>query len=488
MSEIAEKLAIPWHSKRDLATPLDTLAGYLGQAVNPDPTQPLDQCTSPQYVQAVQNLAELLRSRKKCREACKILEEVLKWAPHLEDVWLTATDIYAGCHDYDSAKQDCSDDGLEHMEQFVISHFDSTTEEMSRVDPNFLFCKLLALDFPVRKRLPPVEEDVEQTAGTGHSGEEASPAREGRCRGMTCTCCACSSGSLYSKLLALDIPVRKRLPPVKEELKEMLLQRDVYLWLCYCLLLELQGETEEAVDVFELALSSTTQAAHLALLWKCYVQFLYRRCQSSHSPATQSFQQQLQEAMFRSITTAPTLVPIRFPRQHQTQQQQWRDLSHVTNLVEFYVSMVPPDSRATALQTFYDLMPDNIPLLIRCVETALADGQLRRARSLCTAAVYDKTANLQLWKLVLALAQMEGTPKEVERLYVRAVRSLPLSVSLWKDPDSAFVFFCLSHPTRQFLLFEVSQENPVAVHTILAHCQDLGLNIQGYVATISATS
>ena len=67
----------------------------------------------------------------------------------------------------------------------------------------------------------------------------------------------------------------------------------------------------------------------------------------------------------RSITTAPTLVPVPFPRQHQRQEQQWRDLSHMTSLVDFYMELISPDAAVTALHTFYDLMPDNISLLIR---------------------------------------------------------------------------------------------------------------------------
>lgn len=35
----------------------------------------------------------------------------------------------------------------------------------------------------------------------------------------------------------------------------------------------------------------------------------------------------------------------------------------------------------------------------RCVERAVKEGQARRARSLCASAIYDKVANLQLWKL-----------------------------------------------------------------------------------------
>jgi hypothetical protein len=35
----------------------------------------------------------------------------------------------------------------------------------------------------------------------------------------------------------------------------------------------------------------------------------------------------------------------------------------------------------------------------RCVEMAIEDGQIRRARSLCANAIFDKVANLHLWKL-----------------------------------------------------------------------------------------
>lgn len=38
-------------------------------------------------------------------EACETLRRVLEWAPHLEDLWLMAADIYAGSDDMDSARQ-----------------------------------------------------------------------------------------------------------------------------------------------------------------------------------------------------------------------------------------------------------------------------------------------------------------------------------------------------------------------------------------------
>lgn len=60
-----DKLYIPWHSKRDLATPLEPLVEYLGRALTPDLHKPMGSSPSPQYILAVQNLAELLRSRKK---------------------------------------------------------------------------------------------------------------------------------------------------------------------------------------------------------------------------------------------------------------------------------------------------------------------------------------------------------------------------------------------------------------------------------------
>lgn len=94
------------------------------------------------------------------------------------------------------------------------------------------------------------------------------------------------------------------------------------------------------------------------------MQFLYRQQQNSTS---QEALQQLQEAIVRSITTAPTLLTVPFPRQHGPHSQQWRDLSHVTDLVEFYLELLPEDASLTALQTFYDLMPSNISLLIRYV-------------------------------------------------------------------------------------------------------------------------
>ncbi|KAK7107778.1 hypothetical protein V1264_015635 [Littorina saxatilis] len=160
-----DKLYIPWHNKANLATSLETLVQYLGQAVTVDIDKRLDSGTSSHYVMAVQNLAELLRSREKYVEACQILKPVLQCVPHLEDVWLMVADIYAGCHDVANARkvlldatkpnlysaklhfhvallemsQENIDEALEQLEQFVLRHYDVSQEEMAKADPNLFF-------------------------------------------------------------------------------------------------------------------------------------------------------------------------------------------------------------------------------------------------------------------------------------------------------------------------------------------------------------
>ncbi|KAL8595355.1 hypothetical protein ACOMHN_020108 [Nucella lapillus] len=437
-----DRLHIPWQSRPSLTTSLGTLVQYLAQAVTLDLERPLDNCTSPQYVLAVHNLAALLCSQGKQEEVCHILSQILQPVPYLVDVWLLLADIHVGCLDFTAARQvfvaasesnpysakvhyysalvslsqENVDEALEDLEQFVLRHYHIAPEDSSRADPNVFFLHLLGLDTPLEKKIPPLKEEARQFAAI----------------------------------------------------------RSVYHWLCFCLLMELQGESGEVVDMYETALSATTGAEDLARLWKCYTQFLYRQHSKAPPSSKDLLLQQLQEVMLRSVSTAPTLLPDPFPlRQGPLPRPQvCRDLSHVTSLVECYLELLAPDALASALHTFCDLMPDNIALLTRCVEMAVSDGQIRRARSLCASVIYDKGANLHLWKLALALAHQDGTPKEVEKLYIGAVAAMPLSVSLWKD----------------FLLFEVSQENSAAVSSLLAQCRLLGLNIQGYVATITGNS
>lgn len=41
------------------------------------------------------------------------------------------------------------------------------------------------------------------------------------------------SRCLCSKILGLDVPVMKKLPPLRDEVKERQSGTDVHLWLCY---------------------------------------------------------------------------------------------------------------------------------------------------------------------------------------------------------------------------------------------------------------
>ena len=45
--------------------------------------------------------------------------------------------------------------------------------------------------------------------------------------------CACRSVSLLRKLLGLEVPVRKKIPPLKEGARKNAADRNVYLWLCF---------------------------------------------------------------------------------------------------------------------------------------------------------------------------------------------------------------------------------------------------------------
>lgn len=86
--------------------------------------------------------------------------------------------------------------------------------------------------------------------------------------------------------------------------------------------------------------------------------------------------------MLRSVTTAPTLLPAPYWRRQRCKQPLWRDFSHVNALVDFYIMLVAPDTQATALQTFLDLMPSNVLLLIRSVLT-LGGGERAGGERIC---------------------------------------------------------------------------------------------------------
>ncbi|XP_005097673.2 uncharacterized protein LOC101847582 [Aplysia californica] len=421
---LSKAVTLHWPEARPLYSSRDTLIKLHKKAIRVGDKAVLDLEATRHYVQVVRSLFALL-SLERPAEAVSLSRSVLS-SRNLEEIWLATADLYASFKDKDGVKQVFqeavkvhehsaklhfywnsflmsegeTEEALCNLEQFVINQFDVDTRESQRCDPNQLY------------------------------------------------------GQLLGQQEAFSLQMLRIKPQAGGDEKH----KNIYLWLCYSLLLELQGERVNTVEIYERSLTHAQTSDDLVVAWQNYIGFLLRT--EAASP------EDLHSLLSRSIISMPTKSPVPLrPTAH------WLDYRHCNTLVEAWLAVLDGANRLDVAEFCLGCMPANMQLLLRVVELCLANKETRRAYSWCkmVAAQTEKPANLAFWRITSALAQEEGTAHEKDQMLVGCVEAMPLAVAGWKD----------------LLLYEVSRENSEVVHRLLSRCLQLGVNIEGYVATIS---
>ncbi|CAL1534948.1 unnamed protein product [Lymnaea stagnalis] len=422
-----DHITLPWSSKSDLHTSVDNLVNLHQTAMKVWTTSEKDSETMVQYTKLVQSLVALYLSQGKAAEAATACKTVLI-DQQLVDIWMTTADLYASSNHYEGAIQVIQDAlrahpystklqfhqnlflaskgeselALKNLEQFVISHFEASSKLLHHLDPNLLYCQLLKQEEALHLRMARLKKDIPNN-----------------------------------------------------------LHKDTYMWLCYSLLMELQGETTDTIEIYEKSLTQAHSPEDLVVIWQNYISYIVRSgC---------GFKD-VRDIICRSIISMPTKRDIPFS---SSPSATWLDYTHYNQLVESWLSVLPVEDKVNLMEMCLSFVPGNVQLLLRAVDLCVELKETRRAYSWCkmSAAQVDRPATAAFWKMAVALAHIEGTQREVEQMLIGCVETMPLAVSGWKD----------------FLLFEVSRENLGAVEILLTHCRQLGLNIDGFVATISAT-
>ncbi|XP_041350627.1 zinc finger C3H1 domain-containing protein-like isoform X2 [Gigantopelta aegis] len=419
---------LPWDSKSELSTPVDVLVKYLWMAIDVCCAElGSDNPVLPGCISLHQNLIHLLKSQSRLEEACSACRKILEQCPGLVDMWLTAANLYASCGDVEGARHVFSEatmaNPLSAKLQFFQSLFEMKQDGADR--------GLELLEQFVINHFEVEEQDLR----------------------------SCDPNILYSILLGQSVPLITRSLHFKEGITQHSLQEQkVYHWLSFSLLLELQGDISGAEETFETALSATTSAKDLKTLWINYADLLYRQIPSGTSD---------KKKLVRMMTSCVVSMPMKFEMPYSCNEF-WLDYNLVNEIVDKCVEFFPRREKLNVLERFLEMMPHNLELQLSCLQEAMINGEFLRARSLSNLAVYEEIPNVLLWKVVISLAQKEGTNSETEKFYLKAVRALPYAITLWKD----------------FLLFEVAQGNSDSAQKILTRCTNIGLNIQGFVTTI----
>ncbi|GFS17742.1 zinc finger C3H1 domain-containing protein [Elysia marginata] len=454
-----DNIRLCWKSKQSLSSSLDRLvklhkiAAQVWTARMPESGHDME--ADGHYTSLAQSLVNLVLSHGRPKEAVAVCRNLMT-DPTMVDLWLTLARAESHLHAAKNVKQVFEDalslsansssaklhfyynmylftnaeeeQALSNLEQFAISHFDVSSGDLRECDPNALYCRLLKQPEGFSLKMA----HLKQTRGHHQ-------------------------------------------------------HKDIHTWLCFCLLLELEGEMGEAVEMYERALVYANDPADLVKLWQHYLKYLVRSgtpvrelrdmvSRSLSSVPTKFHLSQHTTSVTCSLYSGPGTLPSAGPGSQLGPHEAgwWVDYRYSSQLVEAWLDVLPSKDRLDILEMCLTLQPSNVQLLLRTLDLCLEAKETRRAFSWCRLACAQSTrpANIAFWKMAVALAQTEGTQREIEQMFVGYVETMPLTIAGWKD----------------FLLFEVSKKNQAAVSKLLSHCRQLGLGVDGFLATISPSA
>lgn len=375
------------------------------------------------------NLFNLFRSQAKWEESVKLCLDVLNKWPELEDVWLSMAQLYIVSGDRAAAKRVFAD-ALEAGQYSARLYLYAAMSEMAGDDYD------RALEY------------LEEAAVI--------------CFAITTRDPRCDPNILYCCLLDQTVPFGYKTPEYCDRITPEVIQKNqLYLWLSYCLLLELQGDNAQAIETYETALSTVDLTIDIAKIWKYYVRFQIRQlCQEGLS----SLASKLSGLVIRCLTSLPAKTELSHWPGHY-----WLNYEHHNNIVDLYISCLSKEQQFIAYDKFISIMPNNTDLILRAFDAAVAVGDFWRASAFCQTGIHEKLPSIHFWIKVTSLAIEKGGGNEVQQLFMKAVRVLPYAVSIWKH----------------FLFFEVTLGAEANVLQIIRRCKELDVNILGFVKTIS---
>ncbi|KAL3883330.1 hypothetical protein ACJMK2_029605 [Sinanodonta woodiana] len=376
-----------------------------------------------QTLHLYQNLIYLLQTQSRFEDALNVCREILMNDPTLVEVWLIVANLYAMSGSTEATRQVFAD-ALEANPFSATVYHHAALYEMKQGEND--------------KALAELEKCALSFFDIGMN-EEWDP------------------NNAYCDILERPLPLNYKPVPYKPEVSVGTIKEEkLYLWINFCLLLEVQGDTAQALDMYETALNAFTDVDHVTKIWLSYFDYQYRCIQRKSGNIAESLK--FTSLFQRCLMTLPT----KFPVPHHSGEF-YQNYTHVNQVINFCLSCLPPDSLSANLEKILTLMPTNIHLVLRACKELLDEDNTHSARIMCNPLVFDNTANIQIWKLVISLATKQKDSKEIRKLFHRAVKAVPFSSELWND----------------FLLFEFTegQRSKDVAMEILSQCQDLGVSV-----------
>lgn len=269
--------------------------------------------------------------------------------------------------------------------------------------------------------------------------------------------------ALYRRLLSLPLPYDYKCPPLLPNVEPQSLGKEkVFLWLCYCLLLEIAPPTNTSWDdltpesAFETAVHSPLPRHDVQVLWTEYL--FYQRSkalQERHST------DELVDRCLMSVSTSNALP--------HSSSVFWRDYRFHNQIISLSLSCHPQSSWSSVFQKYLTIFPGNVILAIRACQHEVEGKNYDQAKRIVTSSLLSNPYSISMWKVAISIELKRNCVKEARKMYHQATEVLPFAATVWKD----------------FLMFELARSGDgSAVQEILAKSREIGVKLEEFLNTL----
>jgi len=278
---------------------------------------------------------------------------------------------------------------------------------------------------------------------------------------------------LYCCLLRQPLPPNYKVPALRSSVsRQFVADEQANFWLCYSLLLDLQGAHDQASETYHLALSCLTRTQDIRRLWLAFLRrsmavISYQLPWLSPGASSCDQKRKLWQQFESDIDQALASFPVRRSLPHSSQM--WDDYLCHNEIIQLYVSCL---SDKVVVQSVYEKymrqMPGNVGLALAVINYLLYRDAVQLCYGLSLVSLHSCPRSALLWNLSLQLCQRTANVDHVRSFYAKATEMLPFSASLWKT----------------YIMFEVINRSRGHVEELVDKCRRLQVNIAGFIDSL----
>ncbi|XP_067021110.1 zinc finger C3H1 domain-containing protein-like isoform X4 [Acropora muricata] len=276
--------------------------------------------------------------------------------------------------------------------------------------------------------------------------------------------------ALYRKLLKQPLPYDYKCPQLMPDVTPQILrEEELYLWLSYCLLLEISPpcptvwDNVSAESAFETAVHSPLDRQDVQTLWTEYL--LYQRSKfMQREKSLTPHQQHMSELVNRCLMSVSTSSSFPF-----SSSAVWQDYRFHNQVISVSLSCVPESCWSDEFQKFRKIFPGSASLALWSCKHEMDKKSFDQSKKICASFLSDNPFSISMWKVAIAIELQRNCVHEARKMYQQATEILPFAATLWKD----------------FLMFELAQKGDgAAVQEIMAKAREMGVDLEDFLKTL----